>query len=189
MPPLARFVLPLSLTCLLSLAWPGGLTRVGAQRPQDPVVPPVITVPAGSASVEQTAQGERPAPVSSESFDGLGVGFEGPQGTAARAQSVRQQPRRRSRPHRADRELADGDLHEEGRSSSTRPGACCTVRSTPTTSSRASAARARRTNNGDAVVRYDQLADRWLIVMPIFRRGPARPDQPADWTDERAGRT
>ncbi|HEX5070605.1 MAG TPA: hypothetical protein VFV78_10370, partial [Vicinamibacterales bacterium] len=24
-----------------------------------------------------------------------------------------------------------------------------------------------RTNNGDTVVRYDQLADRWLIVMPI----------------------
>jgi len=24
--------------------------------------------------------------------------------------------------------------------------------------------------NGDAVVRYDQLADRWLVVMPIFRR-------------------
>jgi hypothetical protein len=33
-------------------------------------------------------------------------------------------------------------------------------------------------NNGDAVVRYDQLADRWLIVMPIFVRGPVRPDQP-----------
>ena len=30
------------------------------------------------------------------------------------------------------------------------------------------------TNNGDTVVRYDQLADRWLIVMPIFRRGAAR---------------
>lgn len=29
-------------------------------------------------------------------------------------------------------------------------------------------------NNGDAVVRYDQLADRWLIVMPIFRRAPSR---------------
>src|SRR4029077_2507360 len=25
-------------------------------------------------------------------------------------------------------------------------------------------------NNGDAVVRYDQLAGRWLIVMPIFSR-------------------
>jgi hypothetical protein len=45
-------------------------------------------------------------------------------------------------------------------------------------------------NNGDAVVRYDQIADRWLIVMPVFRRGPGvagepmlvsqpgRPDQP-----------
>ena len=28
-------------------------------------------------------------------------------------------------------------------------------------------------NNGDAVVRYDQLADRWLIVMPIFGRDRA----------------
>lgn len=33
-------------------------------------------------------------------------------------------------------------------------------------------------NNGDAVVRYDQLADRWLVVMPTFRRGAVRPDQP-----------
>src|SRR5215813_9553570 len=44
--------------------------------------------------------------------------------------------------------------------------------------------------NGDAVVRYDQFADRWLIVMPIFRRTvfdadrsapgqPARPGEPA----------
>jgi hypothetical protein len=36
-------------------------------------------------------------------------------------------------------------------------------------------------NNGDAVVRYDQLANRWLIVMPLFRRGPVRADQPAEW--------
>ena len=33
-------------------------------------------------------------------------------------------------------------------------------------------------NNGDAVVRYDQLADRWLIVMPIFTRLPVRQDAP-----------
>jgi hypothetical protein len=39
------------------------------------------------------------------------------------------------------------------------------------------------TNNGDAVVRYDQLADRWLIVMPIFRRGAVRPDQPKPGRD------
>jgi hypothetical protein len=35
-------------------------------------------------------------------------------------------------------------------------------------------------NNGDAVVRYDQLANRWLIVMPIFTRTPRRgPEPPA----------
>jgi hypothetical protein len=33
-------------------------------------------------------------------------------------------------------------------------------------------------NNGDAVVRYDQFADRWLIVMPIFRRLPPKEDEP-----------
>ncbi|MCF8224225.1 MAG: hypothetical protein K9J25_13900 [Bacteroidales bacterium] len=33
-------------------------------------------------------------------------------------------------------------------------------------------------NNGDAVVRYDQLADRWLIVMPIFRRVAPREVEP-----------
>ena len=33
-------------------------------------------------------------------------------------------------------------------------------------------------NNGDAVVRYDQLADRWLIVMPIFRRLPFPKNEP-----------
>jgi hypothetical protein len=32
-------------------------------------------------------------------------------------------------------------------------------------------------NNGDAVVRYDQIADRWLFVMPVFRRGNVLPDQ------------
>jgi hypothetical protein len=37
-------------------------------------------------------------------------------------------------------------------------------------------------NNGDAVVRYDQLADRWLIVMPIFSRAAPRPDQPTATT-------
>jgi hypothetical protein len=32
-------------------------------------------------------------------------------------------------------------------------------------------------NNGDAVVRYDQLADRWLIVMPIFRKLPFKKNE------------
>ena len=37
-------------------------------------------------------------------------------------------------------------------------------------------------NNGDAVVRYDQLADRWLVVMPIFRKLPPwRKSQDSSW--------
>ena len=32
-------------------------------------------------------------------------------------------------------------------------------------------------SSGDVVARYDQLADRWLIVMPLFSRGAVRPDQ------------
>ena len=36
-------------------------------------------------------------------------------------------------------------------------------------------------NNGDAVVRYDQLADRWLVVMPVFTRSKERSDQPPVW--------
>src|SRR5262245_53543121 len=48
-----------------------------------PITPPVITVPDGAAAVEQTAPGEKPGPVLVASFDGLGVGFEGPQGTAS----------------------------------------------------------------------------------------------------------
>ena len=31
-------------------------------------------------------------------------------------------------------------------------------------------------NNGDAVVRYDQMADRWLVVMPTFRRALLKHD-------------
>jgi hypothetical protein len=31
-------------------------------------------------------------------------------------------------------------------------------------------------NSGDAVIRYDQLADRWLIVVPTFRRAALRND-------------
>src|SRR5439155_15316389 len=42
--------------------------------------------------------------------------------------------------------------------------------------------------NGDAVVRYDQLAGRWLVVMPIFRpteferdrSGPGQPAKPGE---------
>ena len=49
--------------------------------PAAPVAPPLITTPAGSAAVEQTTLGTRPPAALVVSFDGLGVGFAGPQGT------------------------------------------------------------------------------------------------------------
>jgi hypothetical protein len=133
-----------------------------------------------SASVEQTAQGTKPAAALVESFDGLGWGFQGPQGRA----NFR---------NPSDNSLAVGPDHivqivnsrtaiftKQGKRFDTTGrvlygpvetnnffkgfGGPCEVR-----------------NNGDAVVRYDQLANRWLIVMPIFARGPARPDQPPVW--------
>ena len=181
----ARFVLPVAFACLVAAAWPGGRTLVEAQRPQEPVVPPVITVPAGSAAVEQTAPGDRPAAIIAESFDGLGVGFEGPQGTAA----VR---------NPSDNSLAVGRDHvvqtvnskmaiftKKGRKyDSTGRVLYGPVNTNNVFKGFGGACEAM--NNGDAVVRYDQLADRWLIVMPTFRRAEARPDQPADWTE--AGR-
>jgi hypothetical protein len=36
-------------------------------------------------------------------------------------------------------------------------------------------------NSGDAVVRYDQLANRWLYVLPVFQRGST---PPVAWSEE-----
>src|SRR5262245_12509121 len=147
------------------------------QNPAAPITPPVMTSPAGAAAVEQRSQGALPGATLVESFDGLGVGFEGPQGiTAIRNPS--------------DNSLAVGPDHimqtvntrmaiftKKGK----RFDATGKVLYGPVPTNtvfKGFGGACEATNNGDAVVRYDQLADRWLIVMPIFRRGAVRPDQP-----------
>ncbi|MFC1659870.1 hypothetical protein ACFL3S_00210 [Gemmatimonadota bacterium] len=139
-------------------------------------MPPLLT----AAEAEQTTSGERAPAVLLESFDGLGFGFQGPHGSFTGRNP-------------SDNSLAVGPDHilqtvnsrlaifaKKGElfESTGRPlygpvptntvfhgfGGTCEER-----------------NNGDAVVRYDQLAGRWLIVMPIFRRGTRRPDQPDTW--------
>ena len=47
------------------------------------ISPLVIRTPPGLAAVEQVSQGARAPAVMVSSFDGLGLGFEGPQGSAA----------------------------------------------------------------------------------------------------------
>ena len=139
-------------------------------------------VPAASAAIEQRSQGPRASAQMVESFDGLGFGFEGPQGRA----NVR---------NPSDNSLAVGPDHvfqivntrvaiftKRGR----RFQETGKVLYGPVVTNAIFAGfggQCETRNNGDAVVRYDQLAGRWLIVMPIFRRGDMRPDQPEPGKD------
>lgn len=136
-----------------------------------------MTSPAGAAAVEQQSQGSQPGAEMVASFDGLGVGFQGPQGTA----SLR---------NPSDNTFAVGPNHifqivntrmaiftKKGKQFDT-TGKVLYGPVPTNTLFKGFGGACEAINNGDAVVRYDQLADRWLIVMPIFRRGAIRPDQP-----------
>lgn len=157
---------------------PGGVYSPNERISDVRGAPPTMKAPPGSAAVEQTVHGKKPSAALVASFDGLGVGFAGPQGSATLRNP-------------SDNTLAVGRDHivqivnarmaiftkkgarfdttgkvlygpVETRNVFRGFGGPCEVR-----------------NNGDAVARYDQLADRWLIVMPIFSRGPVRQDEPA----------
>ena len=152
--------------------------RVDAQQQSSPTpTPPVMTSPPGAAVAEQKSQGVRPAAILEESFDGLGVGFTGPQGTA-----ILRNP--------SDNSLAVGPNHvfqivntrmaiytKKGKQFD-KTGKVLYGPVATNTIFKGFGGACESTNNGDAVVRYDQLADRWLVVMPTFRRGAVRADQP-----------
>jgi len=136
-----------------------------------------MTSPPGAAAVEQRSQGTLSGAEMVASFDGLGVGFQGPQGTA----SLR---------NPSDNTLAVGPNHifqivntrmaiftKKGKQFDT-TGKVLYGPVPTNTLFKGFGGACEAINNGDAVVRYDQLADRWLVVMPIFRRGAVRPDQP-----------
>jgi hypothetical protein len=151
------------------LFW-GLLNQVSAQNPPGPITPPIIATPAGAAKVEQTTQGKSPGATLVASFDGLGAGFSGPQGTA----SLR---------NPSDNSLAVGPNHVM-QTVNTRlaifdkQGKVLYGPVPNNTVFKGFGGTCEAANNGDTVVRYDQLANRWLIVMPIFRRSAPRPDQP-----------
>jgi hypothetical protein len=137
---------------------------------------PAVEQPATSASVEQTGQGKEPAAEILASFDGLGEGFKGPQGTATFRNP-------------SDNSLAVGPDHIVQTVNSRMAVFTKKGKKFDTTGqvlygpvNTGSVFRGfgdfGDLNNGDAVVRYDQLADRWLIVMPIFRRLPFRESDP-----------
>ena len=147
------------------------------QDPSAPITPPVMKSPPGAAKIEQTAQGAIPGATLAESFDGLGTGFKGPHGTATLRNP-------------SDNSIAVGPDHvfqivntriaiysKRGKRFD-ETGTVLYGPAPTNTLFKGFGGACEATNNGDAVVRYDQLADRWLVVMPTFRRGAVRTDQP-----------
>ncbi|HEX6162624.1 MAG TPA: hypothetical protein VFZ31_04635, partial [Vicinamibacterales bacterium] len=140
-----------------------------------------LSVVLGGQNVEQTAEGTAREAALLAQFDGLGVGFAGPQGSATLRNP-------------SDNSLAVGPDHIVQTVNSrmaifTKRGKRFTdtgrVLYGPVNTNnvfRNFGGTCEARNNGDAVVRYDQLANRWLIVMPIFSRSAERPDQPPVWT-------
>ena len=121
--------------------------------------------------IEQTKPGTRPAAEIVASFDGIGAGLTGPQGTYEGRNP-------------SDNSLAVGPneivqtvntrlaiFTKKGKKYDTTgrplygPVAIDTV-------FKGFGGPCEAHNNGDTVVRYDQLAGRWLIVMPLFSRIP-----------------
>jgi hypothetical protein len=136
-----------------------------------------MTTPPGSGEVEQTSEGSRPPAALVASFGGLGEDFVGPQGSATMRNP-------------SDNSLAVGPDHivqtvntrmaiftKKGKKYDT-TGKVLYGPVETNNVFRGFGGGCDERNNGDAVVRYDQLADRWLVVMPIFSRLPLRADEP-----------
>ena len=171
----ARLVaLPLAAATLEEVECPASgrcLARSGEDEPAQARVVDAGMSRAQGADIEQRSQGTRPPLPVLESFDGLGVGFSGPHGSPALRNP-------------SDNSLAVGPNHIVqivnshfavfSRKGSLYDTTGRVVHGAAQTNSIWSGfgGQCEHRNNGDAVVRYDQLAHRWLFVMPIFRRPP-----------------
>ena len=152
-----------------------------AERGDTTIPAPVMVAARGSAAIEQRAQGRRAAPAIVASFAGLGADFVGPQGN-----TVLHNP--------SDNSLAVGPDHIVQivnsrmaiftKRGSRYPTTGVALYGPVETSNvfKGFGGACETHNNGDAVARYDQLANRWLIVMPIFSRLPLRANEPTEPT-------
>ena len=154
-----------------------GLTRINPRDPAETrgksrsliTAAVLLSTLHSGPSVEQTSQGTRPPVPIVASFDGLGVGF-----TSLQPTTDGRNP--------SDNSLAVGPNHIVQIVNSrfvvfTKKGAMFDTTgkliygAMPTNTLFAGfGGPCEARPNGDAVVRYDQLANRWLYVMPIFRR-------------------
>lgn len=153
------FVDPVALVVALGAA----PALVSAQGPPSGTM--VTGVPDGGAAVEQRRQGQRPGIRLVRQFDGLGEGFTGPHGVVTLRNP-------------SDNSLAVGPRHVvqtvNAQWAVFRKDGTPVYGPLPTNAVFAGFGGPCETMlSGDAVVRYDQLAARWLLVLPIFRRVPA----------------
>ena len=147
------------------------------------LVAPIVIGQTQSSGIEQTSPGTRPPAELVESFDGLGA--------ALFAASPPRNP--------SDNSLAVGPDHiiqtvnsqlvvftKKGKRFDTTGKVLYGPIATNTAFAGLGGVCEARPN-GDAVVRYDQLAGRWLLVMPIFRRVGVRPGSDGGQTGVRPG--
>ncbi len=166
----------------------GGRAGRGARGNPPPIPPPAPApeIPPAGAAVEQTTQGTRPAIEPLASFDGLGEGFTGREFPGAETAEGGRGGGRGG----IDISLAAGPDHifeilggnmavfsKKGKKYS-ETGKLLYGPVPNNTVFAGFGTRCGVSNNSDSVVRYDQLADRWLIVVPVFTRPPDNPEGP-----------
>jgi hypothetical protein len=163
----------------------GGGRGRGGPPPAIPPPPPSPEVPDAAAAIEQTNHGTRPAIRTIASFDGLGEGFTGRQFPGAQDATSNIGGR-----GGIDISLAVGPNHifevlngsmaifsKKGRKY-IETGNLLYGAVPNNTIFSGFGVRCGVANNSDTVIRYDQLADRWLFVLPVFTRPAGNPQGP-----------
>lgn len=166
-----------------------GAGRAGRGPAPAIVAPPAPEIGSVAAGIEQKKQGSRPAIQPLASFDGLGEGFTG-----------HEFPASAGAPDAAGRggagrggidlsiavgpdhifEIVNGNLAVFTKQGKKYPqtGKLLYGAVPNNTVFAGFGVRCGVSNNADSVVRYDQLANRWLIVVPVFSRPPDNPEGP-----------
>ncbi len=164
-----------------------------ARRPRPEAVPPpepppAPDIPSAARAIEQTSQGERPAIEPEVAFDGLGQSFTA-RALPGGAENTTAAPAGAARGG-IDISLAVGTDHvfeilngnmavftKKGRKYAS-TGKLLYGPVPNNTVFAGFGERCSVSNNADSVVRYDQLAKRWLIVVPVFTRPLDNPQRP-----------
>lgn len=175
-PAAQRRFFPVGMTRAQTRAWfakhrPAPTEATNPPKPA-PLPPPFPEIGEPGRAVEQTAMGGEAAIQLVTSFDGLGYGFQGlhPAPAAGRRRAFGALDLSLAVGPTQVVEIINSQLAVFNKQGKVLYGAVPT-----NTIFDGFGGRCEHENNGDAVVRYDQLARRWLFVMPIFSRPQGHP--------------